>query len=180
MPRRLSILAAILAIVAAAAPTQAQGSCTRTGRGRCNVGNSATYAITITITRAARLELSSATVALATPTANEFDAGFGQTTGPTLTVKANAAYTVSIRSTQATWTASPAPARANKPLADLRWSNAAAGPFTAMTTTATTLRTGAAATAGTAAPIYFRVQYSWLLDTPGTYSLPIQITVTSP
>ncbi len=179
MRRRVVLLGTLVSLTLAPA-ARAQGNCSTWGAAECTLGNSATYGITITVTRAARLELSATSIALATPGSAEFDAGFGQTTGPTLTVKANAAYTVTIRSTQATWTASPAPARANKPVGELLWSNSAAGPFVAMTTTNATLRTGAAATAGTAAPIYFRVVYNWLLDRPGTYSLPVQLTVTSP
>ena len=158
----------------------AQSSCTRNGNGNCRIGNNATYAITITVTRAIRPESSSSIIALASPSAPDFIAGFGQTTGPTLTMKSNAAYTITIRTTQGTWTASPAPARPNKPSGDLQWGTAAGGPFADFTTTAVTAATGAAATAGRVVPLFFRVKYSWLLDTTGNYSLPIQLTVTSP
>ncbi len=173
----------VLALLAAipVSGVGAQGSCTYNGtNGNCTVGNTATYSINLTITTAVRLALSTAGVALDPPGAAEFDAGFGTTVGPTLTVKANRSWTLTIRSTQALWTASPPPARANKPSTELRVGLSAGGPFTNLTTTAFTLQTGGAATAGTVLPLYFRVVYSWLLDTPGTYSLPLQLTLTAP
>lgn len=175
--RAVLLLAVVLRLPVGAG---AQGSCTRNGNGSCRIGNNATYAITISVTRAIRLEASSSIIALTAPGAAEFVAGFGQTAGPTLTVKSNAAYTIVIRTTQATWTASPAPARPNKPAGDLQWGTAVAGPFADFTTTAVTVASGAAATAGRVVPMFFRVKYSWLLDTPGSYTLPVQMTITSP
>lgn len=171
-----------LLILASAAPRAlgAQGQCNRNGTGTCTIGGNATYAINLTVTTAVRLAMSSASVALASPGAAEFDASFGQTAGPTLTMKANASWAITIRTTQANWSASAPPARAAKPAGELLWSTLATGPFTAMTLTTATLRTGSAATAGTIIPLFFRVTYSWILDTPGTYSLPVQITVTAP
>jgi hypothetical protein len=159
---------------------EAQGSCTRTGNGNCTIGNNATYAINLTITRAVRMALSTTGIALDAPTANEFDATFGQTTGPTLTVKSNSAWTVSTRVTQATWSASLPPAWAAKPAANLQWSRLGTPlSFTDFTTINATVLTGTA-TAGTVIQLYFRVKYSWLTDTPGTYSIPVQFTITSP
>ncbi len=173
-------LVALLALVAAW-PAEAQLSCTRNNRGTCTVGGTnGTIALNITVTRAVRMSLGSTTVTLTQPGAAEFDAGFGQTAAPTFVVKANAPFSVSLRSTQATWTASPAPARANKPVTDLQWGVAVGGPFTNVTTTAVTIHTGGAASAGTTIPLQFRVRYDWLLDTPGTYSLPLQLTITAP
>jgi hypothetical protein len=173
---------ALVALACAFAPAraEAQGNCNYSGfGGNCVIGDNATYAINLTITRAVRLALSASSIALNAPMPDDYDAGFGQTAGPVLTVKANSTWSLSIRVTQATWTASPAPARANKPAAELRWGTSAAGPFTNFTTTAVTMQSGAAS-AGTIIPLHFRVAYAWLLDTPGNYSLPVQITLTSP
>ncbi|MCE9603153.1 MAG: hypothetical protein K8S21_13190 [Gemmatimonadetes bacterium] len=126
------------------------------------------------------MSLGSSAITLTAPGASEFDAGFGQTAAPTLQVKSNAPFSVSLRSTQALWTASPPPARANKPASDLQWSVSVGGPFTDMTTLSATILTGAVGTAGTLIPLQFRVKYSWLLDTTGSYSLPLQLTITSP
>jgi hypothetical protein len=158
----------------------AQGQCNERGDGNCTVGGNATFAAFVTVTAAVRLSSPATSVSLTSPTGSEYDAGFGPSTGPVLTMKANTAWTVTIRSTQATWTASPAPARANKPLADLLWSTSATGPFTAMSTNGVSIATGVTGTPGTAIPLHFRVLYAWSLDTPGTYSLPLQLTVTAP
>lgn len=172
-------IAGILSI-AVASLAQGQGTCTRNGQGNCTLGNDATHAITITITRAIRLESPSTSVALAAPSGLDYDAGVGLTVGPVLTMKANSSWSITLRATQALWTASASPARADKPVTDLQWGVAPAGPFTDVTTTAATIATGAAGTNGTPIPLHFQVKYAWLLDTPGTYSLPLQLTVTSP
>jgi hypothetical protein len=41
------------------------------------------------------------------------------------------------------------------------------------------LTTGAA-TASNVTTLYFQTLYNWLLDTPGNYSLPVILTLTSP
>lgn len=175
--RCLAVVAA--AALSLAAPVGAQDSCQRQGTGSCTAGNSAAVALNITITRAIRMSLASGTVQLDAPTGLEFDAGFGQTAAPVLQVKSNTPWTLSLRTTQTLWTASPAPARANKPSTELEWGVAVAGPFTPVSTTATTIFTGTA-TAGTIIPLQFRVRYAWLLDTPGAYSLPLQLTLAAP
>lgn len=178
--RLLGRLGASLALLTGAAGTAAaQVSCSVNWAANCVIGNSATIALNVTVTRAIRLSLGSSTLALDVPSAMDFDAGFGQTAAPTFEVKSNSAYSISLRTTQATWTASPAPARANKPSSELQWAVAVGGPFTNVSTTATTIATGAA-TASQVIPLQFRVRYNWLLDTPGTYSLPLQLTITSP
>jgi hypothetical protein len=137
----------------------------------------------MTAGRVVRLQMSPGSTTLAAPTPADFDAGFNATTGPTLTVSANAAWTLYVHAAQATWTAtntSPgAPARSNKPAADLKWSTAANGAFTALTTTDASLVTGSA-TASSATTLFFDTFYSWTLDTPGNYSMSIVLTLTSP
>lgn len=160
----------------------AQGTCTvgsRTG-GNCTIGGTATHAITITISRAVRLELSASSIPLAAATGADFDAGFGQTAGPTLTVKSNAPWALSVRATQATWTEAGPTARVGKPSTDFLAGSSPLGPFMALTTSPVTLASGAVGTSGTVLPLTFRVAYAWLLDTPGSYSIPIQLTITSP
>lgn len=180
----MAVFGALAAVASAALPLamKAQGTCEYNGTsGSCTVGGtSSTYSINLTITRAVRVALSGSSIALDPPVSDDFDAGFGQTVGPTLTVTSNSAWSISARVTQAQWTASPAPARANKPAADLRWSRFAGGLFADFTTANVTVENGAVATAGTVIPLYFRVRYDWLLDTPGDYSIPVQFTITAP
>jgi hypothetical protein len=173
-----AVAAMVLAGVSVPATSAAQcnailagGTCTQNG------------ATSMTAGRVVRLQMSAGSTSLTTPTPTDFDAGFNATTGPTLTVSANAAWTLHIRAASALWTAtntSPgAPARVNKPAADLKWSTASNGAFTSFTTSDVNLITGAA-TASNATTLFFHTTYSWTLDTPGNYSMSIVLTLTSP
>jgi hypothetical protein len=164
-------------VPAAAAQTT---PCTANGApGTCNrVGS-----VSMTAGRVVLLQMSAGSTTLTAPTPAHFDAGFNATTGPTLTVSANAAWTLHLRSGATFWTAtntSPgAPARTTKPAGDLKWSTASNGTFNALTTTDVNLVTGAA-TASSVTTLYFQTLYGWTLDTPGNYSLSIVLTLTSP
>jgi hypothetical protein len=127
--------------------------------------------------------MSAGSTSLSAPTTADFDAGFNATTGPTLTVSANAPWTLHLRSTAAFWSAtntSPgAPARTIKPAGDLSWSTASNGTFSALTTSDANLVTGPA-TASNVTSLYFHTLYDWALDTPGSYSMSIVLTLTAP
>jgi hypothetical protein len=172
----------MMAIIMAAAltPTAAYAQCTASGApANCGVPGS----VSMTAGRVVRLQMSAASTSLTAPTTSDFDAGFNATTGPTLTVSANAPWTLHIRAASATWTAtntSPGvPARTNKPAGDLQWSLAAGGAFAPLTTSDASLFTGSAS-ASNAATLYFQTLYDWALDSPGNYSLSIVLTLTSP
>jgi hypothetical protein len=177
---RLSALLAIaLGLFAAPASLIAQ-ACTANGSpGSCN----RTGSVTMTAGRVVLLQASAGSTTLTAPTPTDFDAGFNATTGPTLTVSANAAWTLHIKAGSALWTAtntSPgAPARVNKPAADLKWSKTSNGVFTPFTTTDVNLVTGTA-TASSVTTLFFQTLYAWTLDTPGNYSLAVVLTLTSP
>ena len=179
---RLTGLGVTLAIVIAATalPGTAGAQCTVSGSGdSCNLPGSAS----MTAGRVVRLQMSAGSTALTGPTTTDFDAGFNSTTGPTLTVSANAPWTLLVRSAATFWTAtntSPsAPARTTKPAGDLQWSTASGGTFNALTTGDVTL-VGGAATASSATTLFFRTLYDWTLDTPGNYSLSVVLTLASP
>jgi hypothetical protein len=174
--------AALVTIVGAAlAPSMAAAQqCTATGApASCNLPGS----VSMTSGRVIRLQVSAGSTALTAPTPADFDAGFNSTTGPSLTVSANAAWTLHVRASTAVWAAtntSPgAPARTTKPAADLKWSTAPNGTFNALTTT-DVLLVGGSATASSATTLYFQTVYGWTLDTPGNYSLAVILTLTSP
>jgi hypothetical protein len=181
--RNFRFFAAMAAIAGAALnipSVVAAQQCTASGApASCNQSGS----VSMIAGRVVRLQVSSTSTPLTAPTPADFDAGFNSTTGPTLTVSANAAWTLHVRASTALWTAtntSPgAPARANKPAADLKWSTASGGPFAALTTTDASLVTGPA-TAGSATTLYFQTVYGWTLDTPGNYGLTVVLTLTSP
>jgi hypothetical protein len=174
-----SLVVAIL-IGGMTGPAVADAQCTASGApASCNQSGS----VSIIAGRVVRLQMSAASTSLTAPTPADFDAGFNATTGPTFTVSANAPWTLHVRASTATWTAantSPgAPARANKPAGDLKWSTASAGGFAALTTSDVNLVTGGA-TASSATTLYFQTLYNWTLDTPGAYGLTVVLTLTSP
>jgi hypothetical protein len=177
--RSSALLAIMLGLLAAPLPLIAQ-ACTANGSpGTCN----RTGSVTMTAGRVVLLQVSAGSTTLTPPTPTDFDNGFNATTGPVLTVSANAAWTLHLRASSAVWTAtntSPgAPARTNKPAGDLKWSKTSNGVFSALTTTDVNLVTGTA-TASNVTSLFFQTLYNWTLDTPGNYSLAIVLTLTSP
>jgi len=173
------IIAAVIGLTASASGASAQ-QCQGSGApDNCGIPGT----VSMTAGRVVRLQMPAASTPLTAPTPADFDAGFNATAGPTLTVSANASWTLSLRAAAATWTAtntSPgAPARTNKPAADLKWSTASNGTFAALTTGDVTLFTGSA-TASNATTLYFQTLYNWTLDTPGNYSMAVVLTLTAP
>ena len=167
-------------LAATSMPAIARAQCTATGSGdTCTQPGS----VSMTAGRVVRLQMSAGSTALTAPTTADFDAGFNSTTGPTLTVSANAPWTLLVRSSATFWTGSDtspsAPARTTKPAGDLLWSTASGGIFNALTTGDATL-VGGTATASSATTLYFQTLYDWTLDTPGNYSLSVVLTLTSP
>lgn len=180
--KRIGLIATILlgATVVLSVPSLAAAQCIVSGSpASCGLPGS----VSMTAGRVVRLQVSAGSTPLTAPTPPDFDAGFNATTGPTLTVSANAPWTLLLRASSPLWTAvntSPgAPARTNKPAADLMWSTAAGGSFTALLTSDVTLFTGSA-TASTSTTLFFQTLYDWTLDTPGNYSLSVVLTLTSP
>lgn len=173
---RIFGLSAALSIVAIDASAQ----CTASGS-PASCGQPGT--VSMTPGRVVRLQMSAGSTSLTAPTPADFDAGFNSTSGPTLTVSANAAWTLHIRAASSTWTAtntaSGVAARANKPVGDLKWNTTSGGSFTALSASDASLVTGSA-TASSATTLYFETLYDWSLDTPGNYSLSIVLTLTSP
>lgn len=160
---------------------QAQSNCTANPASCSTAAN--TLLINFTVGRALKLSIAPTSTALSTPTPANYDAGFAATTGPTATLRSNAAWTLAISAGAATWTAvdtQSEPARVNKPMSDLHWATALAGPFTPLSTTPVTFASGTATAGATAATLYYRTLYAWNLDTPGNYSLQIVFTITAP
>ena len=137
----------------------------------------------LTIGDVLSLTLGATTTALTPPTSADYDAGFAASTGPTVTVRGNRAWRLQMSAASATWTAvNTQPgvnARENMPAGELRWGTAVGGPFTALTTTPTTILFGPAS-AGSAATMFFRTTYNWTLDTPGAYSIVVTFTLLAP
>ncbi|MFL5522960.1 MAG: hypothetical protein ACJ8AF_02525 [Gemmatimonadaceae bacterium] len=174
-----SLMAAmVLATVIGATEANAQ-SCS--GIGSCNGVNTAS----VTVGALVKLGMSSTTTALTDPSADDVASGAViPNAGPTFTIKANRSWTLKIKSQNGSNWSYLGTDGGVKSIGDLAWSTASNGTFAALTSSDVTFTSGAAASNGTSAPIFFRT--SWLNDftsvsnAPGTYSLPIVFTLTAP
>jgi hypothetical protein len=168
--------AALLLLAPFTASARAQGNCNVNNQAACEVGGTASFALTITIVSAVSIAIPSGSVAL---TAADFTSGFGAPIAVPVTVRANQSWSVSLSASSALWTGSPLTARQDKPAADLQWALAPGGPFTDLGLTPQTISTGPG-TSGTVVGLQLRPRYGWTLDVPGSYSLPLQLTITAP
>lgn len=170
--------AVVAALLLGAGTAAGQGNCQRNGNGTCAVGGTATYGLTLTITRAARVTATTTSLTIPAPNLASYDTGFGTPTLLGVTVQANTPWTLDLAGVDATWTAGVG-ARPDKPVGDLQWAFTAPGAYSDLTQTNVTVFSGPA-TANTSGELYFRVRYDWTLDSPGTYSLPIRLVLTAP
>lgn len=170
---------ALLGLALTSAPLVAQGNCNVNREGACQVGATAAYALNVTITSVVRLSLPNSAISLGTATPAEFTAGFGTPVEIPLSIRANTGWAISIAALSPVWSASPVAAWQTKPVSDLSWGASPVGPFADMSVTPATIQSGGA-TANTLIPLYLRSRYGWATDSPGSYSLPLQITITAP
>jgi hypothetical protein len=139
---------------------------------------SASASVQMTVTPVVNMSISTSTTSLSAFTAAEFTAGRRTgITGPTITVKANRAWTVSISG--ATWTGT---GNHSKPVSDLQWSRDNS-TYTGLTTSPVQILPSS----GNGSPTNGTVQsmfYRWLLhtgtDTPGSYSMVVTYTLSAP
>jgi hypothetical protein len=175
---RFFLAAAVLASVIGA--NQANAQCS-SNSGSCNTTNTAS----VTVNALVKLGMGSTTTSLTSPTADQVEVGAViADAGPTFTVKANRSWTLNIKTTNASLWTYLGPLVGTKPISDLTWSNAAAGPFANMASSDALFLSGAAATNGTAAQAYFRTVwaagFTQPSNVPGTYSLPVVFTLSAP
>lgn len=166
-------------LLVAAGTANGQGVCTANNQASCTAGGDATHSITLTISTNARLTSPSSNVTLSTPNSADFAAGFGTAISVPLSILSNSSWMVSLRAGAPTWTASPGSAWQTKPAGDLQWGLTSGGTFTDFTTSPVSVQTGTAT--GTAVlNVWLRTRFLWTADTPGSYSLPIEVIVTAP
>jgi hypothetical protein len=173
MRRSLLLAVSLVGLSALASPVAAQ--CTVVGlTGATCVQN---RNITATVLRTVRVTITPTVTTLASPNDTDFNNGFSVSAGPTVQVRANRNWQVTVRSTAATWTGT-AGARTNKPRADLLRGTSIAGPWTPISGTAAVFATGGP-TDATVAPLFYRVNWFFALDRPGVYTISIQYTISS-
>ena len=171
------------ALVCLAHPLAAQ-TCTASLSGGAGTCSTAQFAASMTVNAVVQLTLSTTTTALTAPGSADYDAGFVANTGPSATVQCNTTCRLQISSATALWSATTtvvsAPARANKPAADLTWSTSAGGTFAGLTTAPVTVQSIPATGGSSPVAIFYRTNYAWGLDTPGNYSLTVVFTLAAP
>jgi hypothetical protein len=169
----------VIAIAAATLPlaADAQNVCTVNGIGGTPCSTSRDLQGTVRFH--VRLTVTPTLQPLGVPTADDYNNGFSIHAAAAIEVKANEPWEVSVRSNNGQWTESGAGARPNKPRTDLEWGPSASGPWTTMTNALGVFDTGGP-TDGEFATLYFRILWSWTLDTPGTYTINVLINLTAP
>ena len=177
MTKRI-LVAAILMGGVAAAPTSAQ-SCS--GSASCTVTSNATVAIPALVS----LDVAGAgAITLTSPTVASLATGYVQDAGPSITVKANRTWTLSVHTTAATNWAYTGTEGGVKPIGDLTWSSTASGTYAAITNSAASVVTAQAKTNAGAPTIFFRTLYSSDFsannNSVGSYSIPIVFTLSAP
>ena len=168
----------------AAAPVQAQTglNCTLEANGSCPVTTTAS----MTMLSLLRLTLSANTAALAVPTAvTQFDTtGVVSLTsaGPTFSVRANRSWTVSVKANAASFAGG---AYKNgsvvlKPITDLEYNIGGSTQYNPITTSNAQVGSGDAVSVLTPIAIGYKTTYNVAYDGPGTYTLGITYTLTTP
>lgn len=183
--RGTAFVACVIAcLVACATTAEAQSTCTTSSSIRSATARTCTFTIaapnasTYTNPKILSLVASTTTVAL---TVNEaaFVAGKTPESSMTLVVKGNRSWAVTAQGDAATWTSSGTLAWAFKPVTDVTWATTSGAAGTSLTTTAATVMSGNA-TASSSATLYWSSALSWTTDKPGSYSMPITLTLTTP
>ena len=149
--------------------------------GSCNTTNTASVSVNALV----KLGMSSPTTSLTSPTADQVEAGaLLADAGPSFTIKANRSWSLNVKTSNASAWTYVGSFGGNKPISDLTWSNAVAGTFVGMSSSDALFLSGAAATNGTAAQVFFRTVWAAGFpqpsNAPGTYSLPIVFTLSAP
>jgi hypothetical protein len=172
---------AALALVTPAVAAQTVLTCSVSGAsGKCSP--TVTLDQPATMVNPALLKLTvSPTSSTYTAATTDMDATAGLATASpiTLTVQGNRAWTIQVNGMTAFWTAS-AGAWTSKPVSDLIWSLTPGGATTAMSTTATTLTTGSPGPGSPSVSVYMRPVAHWTTDKPGTYSMTVTFTLSTP
>ena len=162
----------------AAAPVTAQ-SCT--GTTSCSVTSTAS----VTVPALVSLDVAGAgAITLTPPTVADLTTGYVEDAGPSITVKANRTWTLSVHTTATTnWTYTGTQGGV-KPIGDLTWSETAGGTYTAITNSAAAVVTNQAKTNTGAPTIFFRTVYSSDFsannNSVGSYSIPLVFTLSAP
>lgn len=173
---RIIAAAAMSAVLAGTA--QAQVNCT--GSSSAHMQNcTATNQVSASVPYVARIQISAPTTTLTMPTAENFETteGVSDANAVSLSVKANAGYKITASAATANWLGGSG----SKEVSDLSITTDNFANKSALSSTGTVaIATANAPTGGTTYNIGYNVKYNWLTDTPGTYTLTVNYTLTAP
>jgi hypothetical protein len=149
--------------------------------GSCNTTNTASVSVNALV----KLGMSATTTSLTSPTADQVEIGaLIADAGPSFTIKANRSWTLNIKTTSAGLFTYAGSFAGTKPMSDLAWSNASAGTYVGISSTDALFLSGASATNGTAAQVFFKTVwaagFTQPSNAPGLYSLPVVFTLSAP
>jgi hypothetical protein len=177
---KLVVLTAMSAVAATSAHAQTVNCSIGGIGGELNLTSPSTCLVsdplTANVVKVARMTITGNNITLTTPGATAFS-DLASTSlgvvdnGPSISVSSNTAYTVTA-SSAATWGGTGS---GTKPASDLLI-KVGAGAFGAIGT----IGTGAAATDLTSYVLQYKTKYTWTVDTPGSYTLTVNYTLTAP
>ncbi len=174
---RFIVAAMVIGSAISVSPAGAQCS----GNNSCGLTNT----VTATVLNLVKLQMTTTGTTLSSPTADQVETGVTLAdNGPAFTIKANRSWTLNIKTTNPSqWTYVGSNGGA-KPISDLTWSNAPAGTFTGISSVDAPFTTGAGASNGAAAQVYFKTLwaagFTQPSNAPGTYSMPVVFTLSAP
>lgn len=176
--RRFAPSLLFAAVCAAAPATVSAQTCSTTGSA-CNV------LVTVSAGRipfTAQMTTTAATSAIGMLTSAMMPANVASSTvataGPTITARANADFSVTIAAQRSTWLYSGPFTDPAKSAGDLSF-RTGAGAFTAVSTAGASVVSGDGGDLTTGA-LSFQTTWAWTTAKPGTYRLPLTITLTAP
>lgn len=177
MRRSRALLVAVVGTSVLSAP--------RTARAQCDDATHCTVTHTVVVPTVLKLTLTAAptagssptTTVLPTPTESDLDAGFVASIGPTLTVKANTPWTLTVAG-DASWGITGGTRATAKPASDLLWN--AVGIGAAFSNHAGSAASITGIPGSTDRTMFYKVLYTLAQDVPGTYSISVNFTLTAP
>ena len=190
---RIAAMIAALALPVRVVAAQSTCSVPAMSSGQ-TAGCTATLTATMTIVPVAQLTLTSVSTSISGSTsgvlANSYDAGATAgivVTGPAFTVRSNKGVNVTLVNAP-TFTSPTSKTAADVDISfasgsgscGTSWSTLSTQPLAAQQASPRSLLNLATGSAGITGQLCFRVRWKWAVDGPGSYSLPLTISVTAP
>jgi hypothetical protein len=173
---------AVMAVALMMAATSANAqTCSGNSAAGCSVETTARVTVPtmveLTVWGTGEIELSE-------PTPVDLATGYVEDAGPSISVRSNRQWTLSVHTTNATNFDYTGTEGGVKPISHLTWSNTATGTYAAITTSSAAIVSNQARTNAGAPTIFFRTVFtndlSDLSNAAGDYSIPLVFTLTAP